>query len=110
MIPTLEIILNGDIVIEYPRNTRLPGKQREFLDIMDVDMDKGINLDGKVINSPTNQQRCHYVVMKLIQAMKSNNKGMITASCAYLANRLPTLQQIRANDEGEAVTLELVFE
>ena len=51
MNPTLEIILNGDTVIEYQRNIRLPGKQREFLDIMDIDMDDGINLDGEVINS-----------------------------------------------------------
>ena len=107
---TLEVKLNGNTVMEYQRNTRLPGKQREFLDIMDIDMDESINLDGKIVNSPSNKQRAHYVAMKLIQALKSNNKGMITASCAYLANRQPTLQQIRADEEGEAVTLELVFE
>lgn len=110
MNPTLEIILNGDSVIQYSRNTRLPGKQREFLDIMDIDMDQGIKLDGKVINSPNNQQRSHYVALELIHAMKSNNQRMITALCAYLASRLPTLQQIRANEEGEAISLELVFE
>ena len=110
MKPALEIILNGDIVIEYQRNTRLPGKQREFLDIMDIDMDDGINLDGKFVSSPNKQQRSHYVSMNLIQALNSNNKAMITASCAYLATRQPTLQQIRANEEGDAVTLELVFE
>jgi len=106
----LEIILNGNTVMEYQRNTRLPGKQREFLDIMDIDMDEGINLDGKIISSPNNQQRCHYVAMKLIQALKSNNKSMITATCAYLTNRQPTLQQVKADEEGEAVTLALVFE
>ncbi len=110
MNPTLEIMLNGNTLIEYQRNTRLPGKQREFLDIMDIDMDEGINLDGKIISSPNNQQRCHYVSMKLIQALESNNKGMISATCAYLANRQPTLQQIRAEEEGNTVTLELVFE
>ena len=110
MNPTLEIMLNGNPVIKYQRNTRLPGKQREFLDIMDIDMDEGINLDGKIISSPDNQQRCYYVAMKLIQALKSNNKGMITASCAYLANRQPTLQQISAEEDGNSVTLELVFE
>ncbi len=110
MIATLEVILNGDTVMEYLRNTRLPGKQREFLDIMDIDMDEGINLDGKIICSPNNKQRIHYIAMKLIQALKSNNKEMVTATCAYLANRQPTLHQIRADEEGEAVTLELVFE
>jgi hypothetical protein len=110
MIPILEIILNGQTVIEYQRNTRLPGKQREFLDIMDIDMDKGFNLDGKLINSPTNQQRARYVAMKLFQALKSNNKGLINASCAYLANRQPGLQKVRVNEEGETISLELVYE
>ena len=110
MIPILEIIFNGHTMIEYQRNTRLPGKQRELLDIMDIDMDKGFHLDGELISSPTNQQRAHYVVMKLFQALKSNNKGLINASCAYLANRQPGLQQVRINEEGEAVSLELVFE
>ena len=110
MKPILEIFLNGKLIIEYERNQRLPGKQREFLDAMDLDMDQGINLDGTVINSPTSQQRSHYVSLKLIQALRSNNHGMITASCAYLANRQPRLHQIKADEEGEAITLELVFD
>lgn len=110
MSPNFEITLNGKVVIEYPRNTRLPGKQREFLDSMDLDMDEGINLDGKAVDSPNNQQRSLYVAMKLMRALRSNNKSMITASCAYLANRQPTLQKVRATEEGEATTLELVYE
>ena len=57
MNPVLEVFLNGRLMIEYPRNTRLPGKQREFLDIIDIDMDKGIELDGKIIESPDSKQR-----------------------------------------------------
>lgn len=97
-------------MIKYPRATRLPGKQREFLDFMDTDMEKGITLDGKVIASPDPHQRTHYVAMKLIQALLSNNQGMIKASCAYLANRQPNLQLIRATKEGEAMKLELVYD
>ena len=108
--PALEVILNGQLVAEYQRNSRLAGKQREFLDIMDIDMDKGVKLDGKVIKSPDDQQRSHYISMELIQAVKSNNRGMITASCAYLANRHPTLQKIMVKEEGETISLELLFD
>ncbi len=107
---SLEIILNNNVMLKYPRNTRLPGKQREFLDIMDIDMDAGIELNGSIINQPSIQQRSHYVAMQLIQALKSNNKGLITASCAYLTTRQPTLQKIRANEAKEVITLELVFD
>ncbi len=110
MNPSLQIILNGNPLLEFPRNTRLPGKQRDFLDFMDIDMDKGIKLDGSIINSPNDHQRTHYVAMQLIQALKSNNKGLVTATCAYLANRQPTLKQIRAVEEGAAMTLEFVFD
>lgn len=110
MNPDLEVILNGQLLIKYPRNTRLPGKQREFLDIMDIDMDNGINLNGKAIVSPNNQQRIHYIAMQLIHALLSNNQGMIKASCAYLANRQPTLQLIKAIEEGESTSLELIYD
>lgn len=110
MNPDLEVILNGQLMIKYPRNTRLPGKQREFLDIMDIDMDKGINLNGKVINSPNNQQRTYYVALQLIHALLSNNEGLVKASCAYMVNRQPTLQLIKATEEGESTSLELVYE
>lgn len=110
MNPYLEIILNGEVVIKYPQNTRLPGKQREFLDIMDIDMDAGIELNGYLINQPSIQQRSHYVAMQLIQALKTNNNGLITASCAYLTTRQPTLRKVRANEAKEEITLELEFD
>ena len=110
MNPSLEIILNDNLILEYPRNTRLPGKQREFLDIMDHDMNEGIKLDGNIIHTPDSQNRIHYIALQLIQAMKSNNRGMIMASCAYLINRQPTLQQIRAWEVDDTISLELIYD
>ena len=57
---------------------------------MDLDMDEGIKLNGKTVDTPNSQQRSFYVAMKLIRALQSNNNSMIAASCAYLANRQPT--------------------
>ena len=110
MNPVLQVILNNEVMINYPHNTRLPGKQREFLDIMDIEMDEGINLEGKSIDTPDYQQRTHYVAMKLIQALMSNNQGMIKATCAYLVNRQPALHIISATEEDEEMTLELIYE
>ena len=106
----LEVFLNGTLILKYPRNTRLPGKQREFLDIMDIDMDEGIELNGKIIKSPDSKQRTYYVVMKLIGALLSNDHGMIKATCAYLACRQPTLEKIKATEKGGTTNLELVYE
>ena len=65
---------------------------------------------GKTINSPNNQQRTYYVALQLIHALLSNNEGLVKASCAYMVNRQPTLQLIKATDEGESTSLELVYE
>ena len=106
----LEIILNGKVAIKYPRNTRLPGKQREFLDIMDLDMDEGIYLDDEHYANPDARQRGKYVTMKLIQAIQANDHGMMNAMCAYLINRLPELNQADAEENGKDVAINLIFD
>ena len=35
---------------------------------------------------------------------------MIAASCAYLANRLPELKQIKVNEQNDAFSFDLVFD
>lgn len=107
---TLEISLDNSIVMEYDRHTRLPGKQREFLAKMDFDMDAGIELNGKHYATPDTLLRGQYVAMNLIQAIQMNNRSMITAMCAYLVTRLPTLNQVIAEDNDEEVTIKLYFD
>ena len=106
----LEILINKKNVMEYDRNTRFPGKQREFLDKMDFDMDAGIYFDNKQYANPDALQRGKYVATKLIQAIQTNNHGMIKAMCAYLINRLPKLNQVTAEECGEEVTINLIFD
>jgi hypothetical protein len=110
MKPMLEVIVNKTVVMEYDRNVRLPGKQREFLDKMDFDMDQGICFDGKCHVQPDVLQRGKYIAMNLTQAIQTNNRGMINAMCAYLVNRLPSLNQITAEESNGAVTINLRFD
>ena len=106
----LQIYLDKTIVMEYDRNVRLPGKQREFLDKMDFDMDQGIRIDGKCYEYPDALQRGKYIAMRLLQAIQTNNRGMINAMCAYLVNRFPSLNQITAEENNETVTINLHFD
>ena len=104
----LVVVINGQAVIEYDRNKRLPGHQREFLDKMDVDMQQGIEINGEQIPDPDLKSRAKYVAIHLINAIV--NDGMIAAACAYLANRLPELKQIKVNEQNEAFSFDLVFD
>ena len=106
----LVVVINGQAVIEYDRNKRLPGHQREFLDKMDMDMQAGIELGGERIANPDLQSRAKYVAIHLINAIVNEHDSMIAATCAYLANRLPDLKQIKANEQNEMFSFDLVFD
>ena len=106
----LVVVVNGQAVIEYDRNKRLPGHQREFLDKMDADMQQGVEIGGEQIPNPDLKARAKYVAIHLINAIMNEHDGMIAASCAYLANRLPELKQIKVNEQNEEFSFDLVFD
>ena len=101
------VIVNGDSQIEYDRTKPLPPKQLEFLDMMDAKMSKGILLNGSTIAGPDLVQRAQFVSMQLIAALMDSNDQLIAASCAYLANRLTDLKQLRVD---ENYNFDLVFD
>ena len=105
----LIILLNGQSVIEYDRSVRLPGHQRQYLDKMDQDMDGGIEMNGQRVDVPDLQQRSQYIAMHLVQAILNDNEAMIAAMCAYLANRMPDLKQVKAEEQGENISIDLVI-
>jgi len=105
----LIIMVNGQSVIEYDRNTRLPGHQRQFLDKMDSDMDAGFELNGQHVAQPDLKVRAQYIAIHLIQSVLNDNEAMIAATCAYLATRIPDLKQIKAVEQGENISYDLVF-
>ena len=106
----LVIQVNQQTVLQYDRNIRMPGKQRQFLDKMDVDMDHGFTLDGQHFNDPDTLQKGNYVAMRLIQAIQDNNKGMTNAMCAYLVTRFPKLKTVGFEDHGEKVKINFAFD
>ena len=106
---SLSIYINGEIILQYDKNTRHPGKQRQFMDNMDLDMDEGIEINGQVISSPDNMQRANYVAMNLLHGIEIKNDGLISATCAYIVNRYPELKQIRSIEKGDEITMDLIF-
>ncbi len=103
MATMLSIYLNDELIVEYDRNRRLPGHQRQFLDNMDRDMDNGITVDGNFIARPDAQQRMQYVAMRLVQ-------GTVSATSAYLCNRHDNLKEIHAQEKGEQASISFVFD
>ena len=71
----LRVSLNHVDVIEYDRNRRLPGHQRQFLDKMDADMAQGFELAGEFIPAPDAMQRAKFVAMQLIMAVQNQEEA-----------------------------------
>ena len=105
----LTVLLNGISQIEFDRERTLPARQQEYLDRMDTQMDRGITLDDGPVERPDPMQRARFVAMNLVQAVRNGEESVAAAMCAYLAIRLPELQQVSATDEGETVLIDLVF-
>ena len=101
--------MNDVTRLEYDRNIRLPGHQREFLDKMDEDMAGGFELAGELVASPNPIQRAQFVTMQLLMAMQREDEGLIAASCAYLANRYPEMTRVVATEQGEQISFNLLF-
>lgn len=104
------VLLNGIAQIEYDRNKPLPDYQAAYLDKMDKKMDAGILIDNTTIENPDLNQRAQFVAANLHATMKSNDEEMTAALCTWLANRLPDLQQLRFEEDGDRVSIDLVFD
>lgn len=110
MSDTLVVVLDGVSQLEYARSTPLSEPQREYLERLDARMDGGIELGGRQVAVPNPLQRAQFIALQLLQAVQDGNEAVAAASCAYLANRIPDLRQVRATTRGGLLSFDLVFD
>lgn len=110
MSDTLVVVLDGVSQLEYLRATPLQETQRQYLDRLDARMDGGIELGGRRVEQPDPLQRAQFIALQLLQAVQDGNEAVAAASCAYLANRIPDLKQVRATTRGGLLSFDLVFD
>lgn len=106
----LAVLVNDELQVKYDRATALPAHQLQYLERMDRQMDDGIRLGVDWIEQPDALQRAKFVALHLVESLKQGNDAAIAASCAYLAERLPELDQVRAKMLGTGVSVDLVFD
>jgi len=106
----MAVLLNGTAQIEYNRDISLPATQRDYLERMDQDMNAGIHLGDQYVEEPNQIQRAQFIALHLVQSLLVDNEQHIAASCAYLADRLPDLKQVKAVTKPDgAIGIDLVF-
>ena len=108
--PMLTVVVNGEAVIEYDRRKPLAPRQALFLDRMDLDMDSGIGPENQRAAPPDLMARARFVANSLFEALDAQNDSVAAATCAYLAQRLPELKQVCADQKDGQTHIELVFD
>ncbi|RRQ20530.1 hypothetical protein D6C00_00020 [Thiohalobacter thiocyanaticus] len=104
------VVIDGQPQLEYDRSKSLPGHQQSALDRMDAKMDQGIELPTGHLDAPNALQRAQFVALQLVQAVREGNEAMAAATCAYLALRVPELQQVSAEHKPVGLHLDLIFD
>jgi hypothetical protein len=106
----LGILINGIAQLEYDRDRPLPDHQAVYLEKMDEKMKQGIEFGNEIIENPDINQRAQFVAANLLNALQTGNEEMSAALCTWLANRLPDLKQVKYDENGEEVSIDLVFD
>lgn len=106
----LTILLNGSPVLEYDRNKQLSSAQCESLKVMEEKLSRGITLQGKFIADPNFEQRVEFISANMVAAILNDQDSLSAVSCAYLANALPELKQVKTFENSNQVSIELIFD
>lgn len=107
----MTVLVNGIAQVEYRRAVPLDERQRAYLAKMDARMDGGIPHEGEIVENPDHLQRARYVALSLAEAILQDQEAATAATCSWLAERIPDLQQVRidAGEDGQ-VRVELIFD
>ena len=106
----LTLYINNEFVFEFDKEHPIDDEQLSFLDKMDADMDRGIKIYGELITNPDIKQKATFITMNLIKALQQDNQAIITASCAYLVNRMPRISEVHAKDSENKIIIEFIEE
>ena len=106
----LVILINGVSQLQYNRSKSLPANQRQFLDKMNTELQRGIMINGQYIENPELPQRAQFVALNLIQSIQNAEEQKASAMCAYLAVFLPDLKQVKATQNPDGILIDLVFD
>ena len=105
----LAIYRNGEKVYVFDKRDGLARMQFAYVQRMDADMDRGIELEGERILNPDLTQRTRFVLGRLLEAVSVNDSRGIAMLCRWLAQHVPALDAIRIEDEADDYQVELDY-
>ena len=81
-----------------------------YINGLDEKMDQGIPHGPGNIFAPQMEHKAQFVANQLVGAISAENEQLISATMAYLAIRLPDLQQVAAEEKDGETTIKLIYD
>jgi len=81
----------------------------EFFDQLDRDMDQGWQMSREWVDRPSQLQRCQIVADKLLTALEKENDKLGMLMAGYILSRLPTVESVELDIQGEIQNNEFHF-
>jgi len=81
----------------------------DFFRKIDKDMDKGWQMSRDWVQEPDQLQRCQIVGDKMLTAIHNSNEKMMVLLSAYILARVPGVEGIRIDTNGEMLESELII-
>jgi hypothetical protein len=73
----------------------------EFFDQLDRDMDQGWQMSREWVDAPNRLQRCQIVADKLLTALEKENEKLGMLMAGYILDRLPNVESVELDLQGE---------
>ncbi len=96
----LKIIIDDQVYQVRVPDAILAGAQ-DYFDRLDRDMDNGWRMGREWVASPDRIQRCQIVADRLLTALETNNEKLGTLLAGYLLTRLPGVDTVIPDIQGE---------
>ena len=81
----------------------------DYFSKLDRDMDQGWQMSRDWVQEPDQLQRCQIVGDKMLTAMHNDNGKMMVLLSAYILARVPGVEGIRIDTNGEMLESELII-
>lgn len=96
----LKIIIEENIYsIEIPDDVMRDGES--FFKKMDVDMNKGWQMNREWVESPNLLQRCQIVSDRIADAINTENEMLTYLLAGYIVTRMPDVKEVHIDTTGE---------
>lgn len=105
MSKSFTVTLNNQTIHKYSEE-RIPGRLMRYLDEMESDMQKGIQLGDNWQADPSDIQKQQYVAIVLLDGLQKKDSNLVNVTSAYLLNRNESLSEINITQQDGLFNLD----